>query len=244
MRCYVHPDDWSRPEILLDAEESHHVLRVMRKQVGDAVEIFNGAGGRGEAAVSAIRGDRVALAVRQRSETPRPCPSITLVPAVPREQKMDFVIQKATEIGAAAIAPVLTRNGVVRLTGERAAEKKPRWEKIALAAAKQSGNPWLPRIEAPRPLAEFLKSRPSFDLFLVCALHPEAAPLRDVVAARRERKTESIGVLVGPEGDFTADELQAILSAGALPVSLGGNVLRAETAALYVLSVLRHEFPA
>lgn len=241
MRCFISPDDWNRERVALDAEESHHLLRVLRARAGDEVDVFNGEGGIGRARVASVDRSRATLEITRRDAAPPPAAEITLVQALPREQKMDFIIQKATELGAACVAPLATERAVVHVGGGRAGDKKARWEKIALNAAKQCGAARLPRILAPCPLGEYLDRRPASDLFLVCALDPAARPLREVLAEARPRPVRSVAVLVGPEGDFSVDELQSILAAGARPVSLGGGVLRSETAAIYVLSVLRYE---
>lgn len=238
MRCFVQPSDWLHEVAPLSAEESHHLLRAA---AGSRVEIFNGQGGVGTAEVVAAKAGRATLRVLERKQRPRPATDLVLVQAVLREQKMDFIIQKATELGAAAVTPVLTENSVVRLKAAQAAEKKARREKIALNAAKQSGVAWLPAVGSPVWLADFLAARLSYDLFLVGALDEPARPVRDVLAEARARRPRSAAVLVGPEGDFSAAEMESLRAAGAVAVRFGESVLRAETPALYALSVLRYE---
>jgi 16S rRNA (uracil1498-N3)-methyltransferase len=241
MRCFITPSDWTGDEITLSPEESHHLLHVLRARPGQTIEVFNGAGGTGLAEVRAVAGKCVTVAVRERRSVPRPAAQFTLVQALPREQKMDLIVQKATELGAAAIVPVLTEHAVVRLKPDQAAEKQERWTRIVLNAAKQSGVAWLPEVRTPQPLSAFLASRPAFDAFLLGSLAEGAEPVGDVL--RRIRgSARTIAFAVGPEGDFSAGEIDAFRAAGAVPVSLGASVLRAETAALYALSVLRYEF--
>ncbi|MFH0953407.1 MAG: RsmE family RNA methyltransferase [Verrucomicrobiota bacterium] len=229
-------------EVALKSDESHHLLNVLRVRVGQEIEVFNGEGGEGLAEVAGAGKGSIALRMLERTLCERPRVAVTLVQAVTREQKMDLVVQKAVELGALSIVPVLTEHGVVRLKpGDESSKKTGRWSQIALHAAKQCGAAWLTRISPVQRLADYLAARPAYDLFLVCALTDDARPLRDVLAGARDRKLGTIGVLVGPEGDFSADELRAIRAAGALPVSLGGTTLRSETAAVYALSVLRYE---
>jgi 16S rRNA (uracil1498-N3)-methyltransferase len=241
MRCYVNPADWAGNEILLSPDESHHLLHVLRAREGQRVDVFNGEGGTGEAEILSIRKKSVALRVVSRRQTPKPDVGLVLIQALPREQKMDLIVQKATELGVDRIIPVLTEHAVVRLGADQAGDKKARWEKIVLNAAKQSGVAWLPTIETPRPLSDVLATHPPYDLFLVCALHEAARPLKDVLSQTPRKQPLTAAVVVGPEGDFSAAELDAIRAAGAIPVDLGGSVLRTETAALYALSVLRYE---
>ncbi len=249
LRCHVSLDDWTKPIAMLSPDESHHLLHVLRGRVGQSVEIFNGIGGSGTAEISSMTRRQVAVKILTRSQaTPRMF-QITLIQALPREQKMDLIVQKATELGAARIRPVLAERSVVHLKKNQAEEKKGRWDKIALNACKQSNALWLPEIDPTRLLSEVITEKGVYDLLLLGALTPNARPLRDVLHDDHNRllnssknKALSIGVVIGPEGDFSEGETENILAAGAVPVSLGPRILRAETAALFVLSVLQYEF--
>lgn len=241
MRCFIQPGKWADPTVVLDAEESHHALGVLKAREGQAIDVFNGCGGKGRATISAIRKNTVTLAIDRRTADEPRTPSITLIQAVPREQKMDFAIQKAVELEASAIAPVITEHCVVRLKPAQAEERLERWQKIALNAGKQSGCAWLPRIAPVVDLDRYLAARPAFDLLLVGALTGQTRPFKEALRSLPARP-ETVGIFIGPEGDFSPRELQAILSAGAVPVTFGPNVLRVETAAIHALSVLRYEF--
>ena len=241
-RCFIPPSDWSRNDVSLDEHESHHLLHVLRVKPGDKVEVFNGEGGTGIAAVeSAVRG-AVMVRFLERVERKRPAVRFALIQAVPREQKMDLIIQKATELGAAVILPVTTEHAVVHVKADRREGKRERWEKIALNAAKQCGTAWLPRIAPAQTLSAFLAGERRIDALLVCALDEKTVPIRDAIQSIKDRSISSVGVLVGPEGDFSAAEMEAIRAAGTISVSLGDSVLRTETAAIYALGVLRYEF--
>ena len=241
MRCFIQPDQWTNPTVTLGAEESHHALGVLKAREGQVIDVFNGCGGRGRATITSIRKHAVTLSIDQRTAHEPRTPDITLILAVPREQKMDFALQKAVELEATAIAPVLTEHCVVRLKEAQAEERLDRWQKIALNAGKQSGCAWLPRIAPVMDLDRYLAARPAFDLLLVGALTGQTRPFKEALRGL-PRRPKAIGVFIGPEGDFSGRELQAILSSGAIPVTFGDNVLRVETAALYALSVLRYEF--
>jgi 16S rRNA (uracil1498-N3)-methyltransferase len=241
MRCFVNPADWNEGEIELAPEESHHLLHVLRARAGQPVEIFDGEGNTGVADVVSAKGRQAILRPLNRVHELRPEVRITLVQAVPREQKMDLIIQKATELGTSRIVPLITEHGVVKLKAEQIAERRERWAKIALNAAKQCGVAWLPEITSPRRLEDFLRE-PGGDVLLVGALTGEPRPLKEGIAAARSRGAKSIGILVGPEGDFSAGEMEQILAVNAIPVSFGRLTLRSETAAIYALSVLSYEF--
>jgi 16S rRNA (uracil1498-N3)-methyltransferase len=242
MRCYIPPSDWPQPAVTLSDEESHHLLHVLRAKAGQKIEVFNGEGGSGLASVETASRGAVAVRILERSEEKRPAVRFALIQALPREQKMDLIIQKATELGASEIFPVTTEHAVVHVKQDRSEGKRERWEKIALNAAKQCGTAWLPRISPAQALSEFLAVPHKFDALLVCALDANTRPIRDAIQSVKTRPISSVGVLVGPEGDFSAAEMASIRAAGAVPVSLGSSVLRSETAAIYALSVLRYEF--
>jgi 16S rRNA (uracil1498-N3)-methyltransferase len=241
MRCYIHRDAWNKPSVDLSDDESHHLLHVLRVKVGQKIEVFNGEGGTGIASVETTGRDAVTVRILERAEQKRPGVQFALIQALPREQKMDLIIQKATELGASEILPVTTEHAVVQLKQDRSEGKRERWEKIALNAAKQCGTAWLPKISTAQSLPAFLSGHRHFDALLVCALDENTRPIRDALQSIKSRPMASVGVLVGPEGDFSAAEMESIRAAGAIPVSLGGSVLRSETAAIYALSVLRYE---
>jgi 16S rRNA (uracil1498-N3)-methyltransferase len=151
---------------------------------------------------------------------------------------MDLILQKAVELGASTIVPLLTRRTVVRLDKEDGSHKQERWQQIALEACKQCGRNQVPRVTHPGSLEEFLK-QPREGLLLLASLQSGAVSIKEALAKVTDH--HDVTVVVGPEGDFTPEESAAALAAGAIPVTLGPMILRAETAALYCLSVLGHE---
>ena len=242
MRCHIPPDAWNPSRLVADDDEAHHLIHVLRVRPGQPVEAFDGAGRTAEAEIDVIQKHRVELRVLQQREHPRPAVELTLIQAVPREQKMDLVIQKATELGVSRLVPVLTRHSLVRLRGDAGEAKQARWDRIVINAAKQCGAVWLPDVAPPQPMTDFLAARPPLDLLIVCSLEPDAQPLKDVLRAKRSAPPHRIAALVGPEGDFSQEERAAIRTAGAIPVTFGDLTLRTETAALYALAALKYEF--
>lgn len=215
--------------LMLTGEEAHHCRDVLRLKTGDELELFDGRGSAVRCRVGEMSKREVQLTTLERRNIPALPVRMTLALAVIKKN-MDFIVQKATELGASAIVPVLTERTIAR------PDKSTRWREIALEACKQCGNNWLPEIAEPVSLKEFLQGTGCFELKLVAALCSGAKPMKSVMAPVR-----SVCVLVGPEGDFTAGEYEAIGAAGFLPVTLGSLVLRADTAALYALSVVHHE---
>lgn len=242
MRCFIDPADWTKDVVELSLDESHHASRVLRAREGSVLHVFNGCGDTGSATVVLAGGRRVGVRITERQSHAQPALRVSLVQSVVREQKMDWIIQKATELGVAAIYPVTTAHTVVQLDAGRASSRAARWARVALEAAKQSGNPWLPRIEPAGRLDEYLARGDSDETLLVGALAPDARPLIEVLRGLPRTPPVRVSVLIGPEGDFTADELAGMVARGAIPVGFGSTVLRAETAAVFALSALRYEF--
>jgi 16S rRNA (uracil1498-N3)-methyltransferase len=215
--------------LTLAGKEAHHARQVLRVRVGEEAVVFDGAGNFVRGQVAEIGRDAVQLRALERGQSPPLLCRITLACAVIKKN-MDFIVQKATELGVATIVPLLTERTIAR------PDRSDRWADIALEACKQCGNNWLPEIAAPVPLTKWLATKPMADLKVVAALTPDAHPLRQVL-----RPALSACVLIGPEGDFTPAEYAAAQSAGYWPVTLGPLVLRADTAALYALSIVHHE---
>ena len=228
---------------VLTGAEAHHCRDVLRLKVGDEIEVFDGRGHAARCRITEAGRQAVRVQAFRHWDTPSvPC-RITLAQAIPRKN-MDLIVQKATELGVTCIAPVISERTV-----KRVATNPARWHEIALESCKQCGNNWLPEIRPAQPLRDFLASVGGFDLKLAASLQPGSRPLKAILAeaaARRAPAADSglaatVLILIGPEGDFTADEYAAAQAAGCEPLSLGPLVLRADTAAIYTLSILHHE---
>jgi 16S rRNA (uracil1498-N3)-methyltransferase len=246
-RFHLPPGACNGPRLQLEGSEAHHALQVLRLKVGDPVEVLDGAGQRLQCRIESAGRHTVSLTVLERERAPEPPFGITLLPALTKGKAAETIIEKATELGAGRIVPLITERVVVRLEADEAAHKAAKWRLVAIGAMKQCGSPRLPRIEAAVPLREYLGREERFDLSLVASLHPGARHPREYLAAYQAEnghRPRSVSVWIGPEGDFTPAEVQAIEAAGARPITLGPNVLRADTAALYCLSVLNYELLA
>ena len=262
-RFYVAPEDWNPDALILRDGEAHHARDVLRLTRGDRAVIFNGLGREITAEIVDLASDQVRL--RKLAETanlPFRC-RITLGQAIPKGKNMDLIVQKAVEIGAAEITPLVSERTIVELDSKEVEKKRTKWRQIAIEAAKQCGQNWLPEVQLPRSLKEFfsaveagvLTGKPSnspprtasatgYDLRLIGSLQPDALPLKKVLAdytQRRKDRPARVLMLVGPEGDFTPAELTLAKTHGCLPITLGPIILRVETAAIYCLSVLSYE---
>jgi 16S rRNA (uracil1498-N3)-methyltransferase len=238
-RFYLSPDEWHSLSPALDEAESHHVLNVLRFGPGDQVTVFDGNGIEARADLLAVEKGRIRLRLGQKVESQPLACAITLAQAIPKGKHMDFIVQKATELGVARIAPLLSDRTVVQLDPNDADKKRSKWHEIAIEACKQSGQNRLPEITVPRTLKAFFEEKRQSELMLIASLQPNALRIKSALAECPPPR--SVCVLIGPEGDFTPAEIALAKSSGCLPITLGPIVLRAETAALYCLSVLGHE---
>jgi len=243
-RFYLAPDECHKESLTLSERESHHALRVLRVRPDERVVVLNGVGDELLCQVLGTDRGRVTLKVMQKNKIP-PLPyQVTLAQAVTKAKTMELIVQKATELGAHRVVPLLSGRTVAWVETEACPNKIEKWECTTIQALKQCGCAWLPRVEAPLSPQAFLARGEKFDLSLIATLQKDARPPRehfDLYRVERKRPPNSICVWVGPEGDFTPAEINAVRSAGALPVTLGQLVLRSETAAIYCLSVLNYE---
>jgi 16S rRNA (uracil1498-N3)-methyltransferase len=244
-RFYLPPENCRDNILRLEGREAHHALRVLRLQQGDEVLVLDGAGNEFSCAVEDAARDRLSLRVKKRNFIPPlPC-SITLFIGIPKGKIIESIIQKSVELGARTIAPLLTERVVTRLDKEDAEHKREQWQQVAIEAMKQSGAAYLPEIAAPGTVEDFLARKEKSDLQLVGSLQKERQHPREIFREYEKangHSPRSAAVWIGPEGDFAPDELKAIQSSGAQPISLGSLVLRVETAAIYCLSILNYEF--
>ena len=219
----------------LPPEAAHHASRVLRLRVGDAVQIFDGLGNALDATINAINGKHVLLGNLQTCMGQQePGLRIVLAQAMSTSEKMDWVVQKATELGAAEIVPVQTQRSVAKLAGSRAEKRAEHWRNVAVAACEQCGRNTLPQLHAPQELDAWLNEmrRASGSKFI---LLPGGASNLQAQPKPQGRVT----LLIGPEGGFTADEASVAQQAGFIPVLLGPRVLRTETAAIASIAALQ-----
>src|SRR5438094_1738779 len=170
-RFYVSPENWDFRMLALRGSEAHHARDVLRIKAGEKLVVFNGEGRELTAEVIDLCGDEIRLRKLHESGTaPLRC-RIVLGQAIPKGKNMELIVQKAVEIGAAEIAPIISDRTVVQLDSESASQKQAKWQQIAIEAAKQCGQNWLPRVHAPKKLAQFFStSEQRFDLRLIGSL--------------------------------------------------------------------------
>jgi 16S rRNA (uracil1498-N3)-methyltransferase len=224
----------SGAEILLAPAGAYHVARVLRMREGASLAVFDGSGQEFRAEVVRVAGDDVTVRLGEATAGATESPlRITLLQGVSRSERMDWTLQKATELGVATIAPVLTARSVVRLDEKQAQKKQGHWRGIVIAACEQCGRSKIPHVAAPVTLREHLTNTRKEGLRLV--LSPSAPGSLAGLTSLPNR----VELLIGPEGGLDDDELLAAQKAGFMPVRLGPRVLRTETAAVVALTVLQ-----
>jgi len=229
-----------QPDALLSlpAQAARHV-QVLRLQPGQALTLFNGEGGEFEATVTQMGRSEVQVRIGAHQPQDRaPRHAVTLAVGMPANERMDWLVEKATELGAAALQPLMTERSVLRLSGERAEKKVAHWHSVAVAASEQCGGNRVPQLQPVSTLAAWLAQLPAAAVGarLLLSLQPPCQALRD--AAARWGPDMPITLLSGPEGGLSQAEEAAALASGFVAVSLGQRTLRAETAALAALAAL------
>jgi len=244
-RFYISPENWDPRVLALRGSEAHHARDVLRMKAGEKLVLFNGCGREITAEIVDPGDDEIVLRKLHEAETPPLRCRIVLGQAIPKGKNIELIVQKAVEIGAAEIAPIISDRTIVQVDSETAAQKQSKWQQIAIEAAKQCGQNWLPRVHMPRKLGEFFSvAEGSFDLRLIGSLQPDAQHLKKILgpySREHGNRPRSVLMLVGPEGDFTPAELALARRHGCLPITLGPIILRVETAAIYCLSILSYE---
>ena len=230
-------------EIVIDGADAHHIGRVLRMKPGDVVAISDADGQSGVAQIEKITSDKVYLALHQRTiRTTEPPIGVWLAQGLPKSDKLEFIIQKAVELGVAGIIPVATHHSVVKYDEKKAQSKTERWGKIAAEAAKQCGRQIVPQVKPIHNLRELLDS---LDSEATVFMPYEGESTRTFKAALTEdgsAANKSMIVLIGPEGGFSAEEAQFCRSRGVQTVTLGPRILRAETAALAALAIILYQY--
>src|SRR5437773_12103872 len=244
-RFFISPENWDSGALTLAGSEAHHARDVLRLRVGEKLVLFDGRGHEITAEIVDLGIDEIGLRKLHEAETPPLQCRIVLGQAIPKGKNMDSIVQKAVEIGAAEIAPIISDRTIVQVDSDSAAQKQTKWQQIAIEAAKQCGQNWLPRVHPPKKLAEFFStSEQPFDLRLIGSLQPDARNLKRILEMylrQHSDRPRSVLMLVGPEGDFTPAELALARRHDCEPITLGPIILRVETATIYCLSILSYE---
>ncbi|WP_227842438.1 16S rRNA (uracil(1498)-N(3))-methyltransferase [Vreelandella zhuhanensis] len=222
-------------QVVLPEGSARHLTRVLRMGVGATLVMFDGQGREAGARLSEVNRKQTVVEIEAcwpgQAESPL---AVHLGQAISKGDRMDYAIQKAVELGVAAITPLYTEHGDVRLKGEREAKKLAHWQAVAVSACEQCGRATVPPVHPPLALADWLAKR---DESLCLVLHPATQG-----ALEQAVSPEKVALLIGPEGGLSSQEVEAALAAGFSSLTLGPRILRTETAPVVALSLLQDRF--
>ena len=240
-RFYVSPDSIKGGKIHVGQKESHHIIDVMRLAGGDSVTVFDGSGKEYQGKIDSIKNKSVVINIKNvRTVEKKQSTSITLAQSIPKKDKMDLIVQKATELGVDEIIPVESSRTIVRTGRRKKGHKIDRWRKIIVEASKQCGRNELPRIKDVIYFDKLLNSAVNYNLVIMPCLSDRCVNLK--FALSKTNKPDKVLAIIGPEGGFTEDEIDRASKKGVVLVSLGQSVLKSETAAITILSILNYEY--
>ncbi len=230
-RFFIEPVDGDTA--VITGADAHHLARVLRVRTGEKLTLCDGNGTDYFGEVSSVSSDAVEVCITERRPTVAEATiAVTLYQGLPKSEKMDFILQKAVELGAVRVVPVSTARSIVRLKGDEAAKKQARWQKIAAEAAGQSGRGIIPSVGEVLSFSKALEQLKG-EHAVVC-YEGGGVPLSNTV----NEQTASISVFIGPEGGFDPAEMEQLRQIGVQPVTLGNRILRCETAPIVALSVI------
>lgn len=238
-RFFIPKGSVSGDLINVSGKEAHHIADVMRLKVLDKVVTFDGTGSEYTGFIKEVNSRHVVIEV---IETRKPAGKwssrITLVQAIPKKDKMDYIVEKSTELGVSRIIPIMTYRTIPNWDEHKMVSSVERWRKIAIEASKQCGRSDIPAIDSIKKLSDVISESTDYDLALIAALDDGAIDLRSALNGLGGGK---VAVAIGPEGDFTSEEIADAKRAGFKLVNLGPRVLKSDTAGLFVLAIINYE---
>ena len=225
---------------LLEGQEAKHAFTVLRLKKNDRILFFDEQANFYSGIVQTAGPKNGRIRIEKKVSAPEKKIKIILAAALPKSAQFDEIVDETTQLGVDVIIPLVTERTIAGVKKEKYPQKTERWRKIAVSAAKQSQNPWLPEIRPVSALTEALAyTRESEQSFMFC-LDKDTVYLKDLI--RKTRPPRSVSIFIGPEGDFTAKEISLAKASGCRLAGLGDNVLRCKTAAAAVLSIINYEW--
>ncbi|MFS0561766.1 16S rRNA (uracil(1498)-N(3))-methyltransferase [Terribacillus sp. 179-K 1B1 HS] len=244
-RYFVEAAKWQDDRIMLDGQDAHHINRVMRMKPGDEIICVHPGGYAAKCKITELSPDHVTVSVSEKVDVDTEMPvAVTIAHGLPKGDKLEWIVQKGTELGAAGFVPFQAARSVVKWDEKKKDKKRIRLEKIAKEAAEQSSRLIIPVVEDVRSFQELLDSSDTYKHKLFAyeeaAKGLKAEPLRSIF--QRISPSETVLVVIGPEGGFSEAEADSLQGAGFVPIRLGPRILRTETAPLYMLASLSYHF--
>jgi len=238
-RFYVQEEDIAKDTIVLKASQAKHAFLVLRLKAQDEVVVFDGKGKEYLTVVASISRGQGLLDIKKSQYLPEDKIKITLAAAIPKHSKFGDIVDRATQLGVNRIIPVITQRTIVKIPKAKAKAKQTRWQKIAQEAAAQCSRVYAPEVEVIRDFKDVVKDAARYKLALIGSLDKDNVPLKKIL---KSHKQDQVIVFIGPEGDFSDQEMKLAKNKGCLAISLGGNVLRCETAVNAILAILNYEW--
>ena len=227
-------------KVNISGRELHHLADVLRLGIGDEITVLDGSGGIYDVVLISCGEDNAVGEIRTYQQARKPIVEVTLFAGLPKADKMDLIVQKTTELGAYRIVPVLCQHTLPHLSAERAQKRVVRWRQIAVEASKQSHRPFFPLVSNIMRFDEALKeSYADLKLIFTASTSVTSKRLKDVL--KLNNRATKVDAFIGPEGGFAEEEIRSALSSGAVPVSLGNNILRTETAAIAAITIVLYD---
>lgn len=228
-------------EMYIEGVDARHISKVLRMQPREKLQIVSDDGVSAVAEIASIDRERVYVrCLAKLAESHEPQVKLVLAQGLTKGEKMDFIVQKAVEMGAYSVVPVAMEHSVVRLEGAKAAKKVERWQKIAESAAKQSKRDIIPQVQPVQSMAQMLADN-NFQTKIIAYECEDKISLKAALQAAEAGGIQKLLLIIGPEGGISEHELELAKAAGAVPVSLGRRILRAETAGLVAISAIFYE---
>ena len=243
-RFFVPAGQISGNVIQLSGAEAHHAVQVLRLKSGDGAAVLDGEGNTYTGQIISCSRRLVCVQIVDKVTALRPLFELHLFQAVTKTKSMDLILQKSLEIGIHSITPILATRTVVQLGPRDKMDKLVKWQTQIIETLKQCGFPWLPKVSEPCSVNEGLEQISETDLCFVATFDSSAQHPRDLIDQFKKThgfNPKRVGLWIGPEGDFTSDEIHSMYAKGVLPITLGQSILRSETAAIYGLSCLHYE---
>jgi len=242
-RFFVEPEAIKEGIVSIGGSEAKHIFNSLRLGVGDVISVFDGSGEEYIALIEKASAENIkARVIEEKSVNVEPFCRITLFQGFPKAQKMDFVVEKCTEIGVSRIVPLITERTVIEIDKDdqnKRSKRIGRWQRIAQAASKQSGRRKIPEIAQPMLFNEAINEE--MDISFIPWEMERKKNLKKIFSEKREEKIDKIGIFIGPEGGFTKEEIGRAVHKKIIPITLGPRILRCETAGMVTAALILHE---
>jgi 16S rRNA (uracil1498-N3)-methyltransferase len=240
-RFFVEPKNIKKKQAYISGQDAKHAQKVLRLKEGDLVTILDGTGNQYLASVDDFNRELIICnLLEQQQATGEPPIEITLAQCLPKADKMELVIQKGTELGVTHFIPIKCKRSVVKLDHKKGVERRERWQRVAMEAAKQCRRPLVPVVEEPTEFEKLMKQVPKDALVLLPYENETTQSLKEITSQYPDKK--KFYIIIGPEGGFEPEEVEYAQQHGAKSISLGPRILRTETAGLAVISVVMHSY--